>query len=207
MTEKRPGRSREPKDILLASNFSIAQYQRAVRDRDSECLVRFVERRFLERYIKPISGRGRHGFSIMAICCLMIESLISFRRGWSATEENGDKVFGDFFSTHEPFNGLASVANQFYGHVRNGLLHQAETTGGWRIRRDREPLFDPETKTIEADRFRDAVEAALRKYCDELRGNSWDSNIWKNFRRKVDAICRNAGATYNKPERDSKVQR
>ena len=194
MTEKPLGRSPDPEDILLASNFSVAEYRRAVRDRDAEALVRFVERRFLERYIRPVSGAGRHGFSIIAICCLMIESLISFRRGWSASEEKGDKVFQAFFGTHEQFNGLALVADRFYGHVRNGLLHQAETTGGWRIRRDGEPLFDPETKTIEADRFRDAVEAALRKYCDELRGHNWDSNIWKNFRRKVDAICRNAGA-------------
>ena len=66
----------------------------------------------------------------------MIESLISFRRGWSASEEKGGKVFEAFFGTHEQFNGLALVANRFYGHVRNGLLHQAETTGGWRIRRD-----------------------------------------------------------------------
>lgn len=205
MTEKRVGRSRDPEDILLASGFSVAQYRCAVRDTDVERLVQFVEGRFLERYIKPVSGDGRHGFSIMAICCLMIESLISFRRGWSATQENGDKVFGEFFSTHEPFNGLALVANRFYGHVRNGLLHQAETTGGWRIRRDGGPLFDPETKTIEADRFRDAVEAALRKYCDELRGNTWDSNIWRNFRRKVDAICRNASAADQKPEHGSKV--
>jgi hypothetical protein len=129
----------------------------------------------------------------MAICCLTIESLISFRRGWSATEGKGDRVFKEFFSMHASFDQLALVASQFYGHVRNGLLHQAETTGGWRIRRDRGPIFDPKTKTIEADRFRDAVEAALRQYCDELRAGDWEDNIWRNFRRKMDAICRHAG--------------
>jgi hypothetical protein len=191
---KRADRSHDPEDILLATDFSVAQYRRAVKDKNAKRLVSFVENRFLERYIKPVSGESRHGFAIIAICCLMIESLVSFRRGWNSSEENGDKVFADFFRTHEPFNGLAPVANRFYGHVRNGLLHQAETTGGWRIRRDGGPLFDPESKTIEADRFRDAVEEALRKYCDELRDNTWDSDVWKGFRRKVDAICRNAGA-------------
>lgn len=194
MTEKRMNRSRDAADVMLATEFSVSRYQRAVADKDVKALASFVERRFMERYIKPISGAERHGFSIMSICCLMIESLVSFRRGWSATEENGDKVFAYFFGMHEEFKALEPLAKRFYGHVRNGLLHQAETTGGWRIRRDREPLFEAGTKTIEADHFRDGVEAALRKYCGELREQDWESVLWRNFRRKMDAICRNAGA-------------
>lgn len=161
MNKKRRLRSQDPSDVLLATGFSVAHYRRAVEQKDVKALVSFVERRFLERYIKPVSGADRHGFSIMAICCLMIESLISFRRGWSATEENGDQVFAAFFGMHDEFGDLEPVADRFYGHVRCGLLHQAETTGGWRIRRDSGLLFDAGTKTVEADHFRDGVEAAL----------------------------------------------
>jgi hypothetical protein len=195
MTEpRRAERGRDLEDVLLATNFSVAHYRGAVADKDKKKIAGFVERRFRERYIRPVSGYGRHGFAIMAICCLMIESLISFRRGWSASEEKGDRVFAEFFRTNDPFKPLEAVAKHFYGHVRNGLLHQAETTGNWRIRRNGGRLFDQETKTIEADRFRDAVDDALRSYCMELRTEDWESSIWISLRRKLDSICRNAGA-------------
>lgn len=130
----------------------------------------------------------------MAVSCLMIESLIAFRNGWNTTQEDGRNVFGQFFRTYDEFAPLVPFAASFNRHVRNGLLHQAETTGGWRIRRDRSKLFDPHTKTIEADRFRAALGRALSAYRDELGASPWDSRLWNNFRAKVDAICRNAGA-------------
>lgn len=186
--------ARRPEEVLLASGFTIAHYRNAVAAGDRAALADFLYRRFSERYIEPTGGPHRHGFTIMAVSCLMIESLIAFRSGWNTTQEDGRNVFGQFFRTYGEFAPLVPFAASFNRHVRNGLLHQAETTGGWRIRRDRSKLFEPATKTIEADRFRSALGRALALYRDELRGSEWDSIRWLNFRNKVDAICRNAAA-------------
>jgi len=186
--------ARRPDEVLLASGFTIAHYRKAVAAGDRAVLAGFLYRRFSERYIEPTGGAHRHGFTIMAVSCLRIESLIAFRNGWNTTQEDGRNVFGQFFRTYDEFAPLVPFGASFNRHVRNGLLHQAETTGGWRIRRDRSKLFDPHTKTIEADRFRSALGRALSAYRDELGASAWDARLWNNFRTKVDAICRNAGA-------------
>src|SRR5258706_4007343 len=184
---------REATKVLLASNFSIDDYYESVRDADRQRLANFVERRYLERYIRPISGPQRHGFAIMAICCLMIESLVSFRNGWRKTIVDGHEAFEQFFNSDAVFGELAPLSAEFYGHVRNAIFHQAETTGGWRIRRDEHrPLFESANRTIQADKFRDAVERSLLKYCGELRVNDWNSPIWENLITKVDSICKKA---------------
>lgn len=185
--------ARRPGDVLLASGFTVTHYRRAVVASDRAVLAAFVHRRFSERYVEPTGGVHRHGFTIMAVSCLMIESLVAFRNGWNTTQEDGRNVFGQFFRTYSEFAPLVPFAASFNRHVRNGLLHQAETTGGWRIRRDRSALFDPASKTIEADKFRSALGRALSTYRDELSASPWDSPLWSNFRDKVDAICRNAG--------------
>jgi len=49
-----------------------------------------VRLRFAERYLDPIlDSPKRHGFAMMAICCLMVEALESFRNGWSKTSDKG----------------------------------------------------------------------------------------------------------------------
>jgi hypothetical protein len=69
---------------------------------------------------------------MMAVSCLMIEALECFRQGWIDTKERGKgaQAFRLFFDTAEPLKEFRGYAPAFYTHVRCGILHQAETTGG-----------------------------------------------------------------------------
>lgn len=46
-------------------------------------LATFIKERLHERYIDPITGNEQtNGFAIMALSCLLMETLESFYRGW-----------------------------------------------------------------------------------------------------------------------------
>jgi hypothetical protein len=185
-------------DVLLSSSVTIAKYRQFGAGKNRERIADFIMERFTERYIRPLRGdpTKKHGFCTMAICCLMIEALESFWQGWPDTKEKGKsrEAFNSFFqrcSEQELELGIFSkLAEDFYQGVRCGILHQAETTKGWRIRREG-PLFDPHTKTINATRFHNELEKALRLYCDILKQSDWDSEVWQNLRRKMEVVIKN----------------
>jgi hypothetical protein len=182
-----------PSDIELASGFTVRNYEEA-RDRnppDRETIADAISRRFTERYITPVSVASRHGFTMMAVSCLMIEALESFRQGWETSDRRSKKAFRFFFDASEPFKDFRVHAQAFYINVRCGILHQAETTGGWRIRRDKNgPLFDSTTLTINADLFLSALKQILGGFCAALKTAAWDSPEWKKVRDKMNAIVR-----------------
>src|SRR2546425_10919926 len=70
--------------VELASGFTVGDYVGAVDARNRDVIAEGIHRRFTERYLEPVSDppAKRHGFTMMAIACLMIEALESFRRGW-----------------------------------------------------------------------------------------------------------------------------
>ncbi|MGQ9480005.1 hypothetical protein, partial [Chloroflexus sp.] len=161
-------------DTKLSSSVTIAQYRELEARKDRKEIAKFVQDRFSERYIKPLHGSSKdskHGFCTMAICCLMIEALESFWHGWSDTKGKSRKAFHHFFVRCSKQNlaleVFSPIAEDFYKGVRCGILHQAETTNGWRIRR-KGLLFDPATKTINATRFHVQLGQALQIYCDTL---------------------------------------
>ena len=77
--------------VELATGFTVGDYLDAVAldPPDRAKIADGIHRRFLERYLDPVSepSKKRHGFTIMAVACLMIEALESFRRGWPDTSQ------------------------------------------------------------------------------------------------------------------------
>jgi len=74
--------------------------------------------------------RGHNlSFSIMALNCLLIETLQQFYEGNDTTPGGNEVAFKRFFDRsphfHRYFNG--TISNQFYSNVRCGILHQAQT--------------------------------------------------------------------------------
>ncbi len=176
-------------EILLSSSVTVAQYRQFETDENREKIADFIMERFTERYITPLRGNRdrKHGFCTMAICCLMIEALESFWRGWDHSNGKSESAFCFFFDRSSNLSVFRGYASDFYKHVRCGILHQAETTNGWRVRRDG-PLLDLATKTINATKFHDEMESCLLKYTDTLKASDRNSAIWKNLRKKMKAI-------------------
>ena len=178
----------------LSSSWTARRYLEAKKkaqdgDKDAkDGIVSFVQQRFGERYLEPLKNvpnKHKNGFAIMAVCCLFIEMLQSFREGWPDTSNRGrsELAFCKFITHRDSrLAVLSGYASDFYKHVRCGILHQGETTGGWKVHRSGRRLFDPKGPTLNASRFLVAMELALRDYCDDLRQAEWDSVIWKNLR-------------------------
>ena len=99
-------------------------------------------------------------------------------------------AFCQFIECEQGFRLLKGYQYDFYKHVRCGILHQAETTGGLRIRRDKGgQLFDAKTKTLNANALITALEESLHDYCERLKTAPWESPIWQNATAKLDAIA------------------
>ncbi len=132
----------------------------------------------------------------MAMACLLIEALESFAQGWENTRARGrsEEAFRLFFQRFPAFSDFVPLAADFYRGVRCGLLHQAETTDGWHIRRIGK-LYDGRTKTINASKFLSEIENALAIYCSQLETSGWDSEVWQRLRKKMDSLCQTSPAT------------
>ncbi len=179
-----------PQLVRLSSSYTVTQYLALVDAKDVNSIATFVVERFEDRYIKAIDlePSRKNGFTMMAICCLMIEALESFQRGWPNSKAKSDLAFCSFFSRWAPFSTFSPVAHEFYVHVRCGILHQAETTGGWRILRSGALRADT---TINATKFMTALRSVLHSYGALLRNGQWESPIWVAFRKKMEAVCAN----------------
>lgn len=178
----------------LATAFTVEDYRRLEKEQNKQEIIRFIHKRFKERYITPLRGdrSEKHGFCTMAICCLMIETLESFRHGWGDTRGKSKKAFDEFFKWCKENKLELGVFDpkDFYKGVRCGILHQGETTNGWRIRR-KGPLYDPSAKIINATAFHNELENALKRYLSALEESDWESKIWQNLRRKMKHVIAN----------------
>jgi hypothetical protein len=177
----------------LSHGITVEGYRQLEAAKDRDKIAGFIQQRFVERYFDPIStAKLKNGFCTMAICCLMVEALESFWQGLPDTNRKSKEVFKSFFERSTKFAPLDVKYNCFHKNVRCGILHQAETTGGWRItRRESAPLFDSATLTINATKFHKAMRGALDEYCNALKQQCWDASIWKKCTKKMDAICAN----------------
>lgn len=176
-------------------DITIEDYYGLIKEKNKPKIAEMVYYRFFDRYIQPFSYPERkykdnykHGFAMMASCCLMIEALESFYQGLESTKrKKGEDIFKSFFTRHKSkFNFNTSF---FYNNVRCGILHQAETTGGILISRDGK-LYDEKTKSINATLFMQTLKKILEEYKAELEQSEWDSEIWDNLRTKMRHIIR-----------------
>lgn len=173
---------------------------------------RYQERFFapIRRLLDSPDQFDGYGFAIMALCSLLIESIQCFRYGLPTTHDteyrnslsafsptgiyqitqaehrNGKQAFEDFFSrdTHKTLFPKVD-GGVFYSAIRNGLLHQAQTKQGWRIRTDKPELWNPTDRVLNRTKFAKSLEAAFAKYIEELKAASWEDDIWLKARRKI----------------------
>jgi len=181
---------------------TIKNYKNMLEQKNKEKIADFIYNRLYSRYIKPFEYQDekkdnrktyqihyKNGFSMMASYCLLIETLQSFKNGWGDSDRKSGQAFKEFFKDNEDFSTLKNKGKEIYSHVRCGILHQGETTGGWKIRRDGDEL--EKDKTINAVMFGKALEKALEDYRGKLQTEEWDSEIWDNFRTKMRKIIQN----------------
>jgi hypothetical protein len=179
--------------VLLTSTHTIDAYKDMVKRMAADEIADFVAQRFTERYLEPARPTCScgSGFTTVATCCLLVEALESFYSGWPDTSGKSQLAFCQFFQRFPRFTPIYGHSPAFYRHIRCGILHQAETTGGWLIRRTG-TMFDPAAKTLDPNLFHQALVDCLNDYCSTLRTSDWHhSEVWQNFRDKMKSICDN----------------
>lgn len=187
-----PGAARGPEHTLLAKILTVAQY-RAMKDADDRVgLGKFMVARFDERYFQPaLAVSAAHGFTQMAVSCLVIEALQCFFEGLPDSKTKSKAVFQRFFARPTGLEVFGQGApHWFFEQVRCGILHQAEVVGGWRILR-RGPLLDDQARTINAKRFIVQLQETVAEQAAQM---AVDDGLWKNFCDKMDAVCENCEA-------------
>jgi hypothetical protein len=184
--------------------------------KDKKNLANFIYDRFYGRYLKPFDYPNENyiknyksGFALMASCCLLIETYVSFtEKEFRSTKDKSGKTFGHFFTTENRFSNLATggrkadgtiankkdggIPNDFYQNVRCGILHNAETQNGWTITRENNVIyFDSKTKVINATKFANRLKAVLTNYKKILLKSDFDKDdIWNNFKNRLDDLIK-----------------
>ena len=176
--------------------ITIKQYNDFLDKQDRDSIADMIYFRLHSRYIKPFLFNNmqfkkeyKNGFSIMANCCLLIETFQSFKNGWGDSTGKSGQAFREFFETDKNFVELKSKGKIIYENIRCGILHQGETTNGWKIARNKKLLV--EEKTIDSVIFLKRLEKSLDDYRLTLKDAKWDSETWDNARTKMRKIISN----------------
>ncbi len=164
-------------------------------EEDWQKAVDVFEDRIYGRYLVPISlmqGYEFAGFAIMALDCLLIETLQQFKEGLSESQSS-EKAFITFL-TEGSFKTYfdKDTAKIFYKQIRCGILHQAETKESSLIEISG-PLvkYSDDKKGLVINRclFHKQLVVQFETYVSQLRDSS-NRELRMKFKKKMDFICR-----------------
>lgn len=165
-----------------------------------------LETRYFQaiRKLQDIKKDKGEGFAIVALHCSLIEFLASTAEGKTYKYQrngrpslgqfeysNSGDIFITFLENHEPFKAMFSnqgTARDFYTSVRCGLLHEARTKNGWRIKvkQSATQAIDTDAKIVYRNKMQDAFDQFVAWYEKAL---SSDGTLQKAFIRKFDSLC------------------
>ncbi len=171
---------------------------------DWDRAVDIFKKRITSRYLEPVdllikkdNDRSpidrRYGFAIVAIDCLLIETLQSFREGLTDSKGKSKDMFINFLTQRESFRDdfKKDDAERFYYDIRCGVLHQAEIMHDsllWSVGSVKGKDFNG-TPYFNRTKIHELIRKEVDLYCEELRNIS-KSIIRKNFRTKMNSIAR-----------------
>ena len=178
---------------LTKSGITIDDYLVMLDNNEKTDIAELIETRLIERYIAPFEMKSpnKSGFSMMAIACLLIETIDSFREGVDDTRGETRDSFRRFFLKESIFSDFKERSDDFYFNVRCGLLHQGETKKGWRINRKNDlPML--QGKSINANLFISNLKKVIQNYALELKNSDMHgSKLWENALKKMEFIIKN----------------
>lgn len=159
--------------------------------------VEIIKDRITGRYIKQIDllseDINSNGFTIMALNCLLIETLYQFKKGIDQTPSGRNKKsYSDFLVQEFPdvFKSII-IAESFYTNIRCGILHSAQTKNESMLSEREEPPVDFVGNTLVVSVK--GMSILLKKYFENylkklLEPNN--KNLRNNFIKKMSFVCR-----------------
>lgn len=168
---------------------SPATWKRAI-----EVIQGRIQTRFLSCADK-LQDTPYAGFAILALDCLLIETLQAFRRGRHAENASESReAYRTFLTSSVRFKNffLGSTADDFYRNVRNGLLHDGETRRGWLVRAgEKYELVQRQPNRfviVNGEKFHQALAGEIQSYLRDL-AHPLERSLRKNLVRTMNDLC------------------
>lgn len=170
---------------------------------DWELAIKILDKRLTERYIEPVeillnaengkeANDKKFGFTILAVDCLLVETLQSFYEGITDSSRISARLFKNFLQQRASFKAYFSSDSDvkcFYENYRCGILHQAQTFKNakiWTVGKLYYRLGDD--FIINRNAFHEALKMEKDIYIDIL-GSKKDKILLDNFKKKMDFIA------------------
>ena len=154
-----------------------------------------IRGRFL-KIIESIENYTYAGFAVLALDCLLIETLQQFLEGVYQTPRGKGREYFVRFLTETSFRKFfdKQKAEMFYEQIRCGILHQAEVKESSRVFiREGIPLVslteDGKGLIVNRKLFHEQLVKEFENYLRRLR-NPANKDLRNKFKRKMDYICR-----------------
>jgi len=207
--------------------WTVTDWQEAKTRKDWPRMIQIFKDRMEFRYFGAINAMiaadqhqptRRYGFAILALDCLLLETLHQFYKGFKESRGNGHPVvgtkreitrrgsIGQFFceflmqssfvfkSFFEAEPGAAII---FYQDIRCGILHSGETQKATLIRvhkyiEDQNKLFEmigeEEGIILYRDTFQRLLDQEFAEYCTKLKDEN-QKELRRKFVKKMGYIC------------------
>jgi hypothetical protein len=189
-------------NLSISPQYRISNWVNARNTHDWAEMVNIFHARIQGRFLKPIQLIAKDkeigefsGFSIIAIDCLVIETLNQFYNGIDQTTGVHRVAFWNFFKKSKYFKSSFSqkIAFVFYSHYRCGILHQAQTKSKSVVRIDQDEMIQTISKRVydglivDRLKFHSALENEISEYKQKLING--DTILRANFITKMNLIC------------------
>ena len=115
-------------ELKLTINSDIQSWEKAV-----EILKDRIYGRYLNQIALLSADINANGFTIMALNCLLIETLYQFKAGKNQSQRNKEEYLKFLKSEFPTEFDTYEKAKRFYENIRCGILHSAQTKGNSRL--------------------------------------------------------------------------
>ena len=164
----------------------IAIFERRIRGRFTDAVDFLIS----DDKPRPPTER-RWGFAVLAIDCLLVETIEAFRQGLTNTKGKSKDLSVKFLTERPAFKGFFTqdIATRFYYEFRCGMAHNAQVFGNglvWSVG----ALLSVDNGRITVNRtaFHQALLAELKTYLGELSSGT-DVSLRSNFKTKMDFVA------------------
>jgi hypothetical protein len=176
-------------DLDKAENWpaAISIFESRIRGRFTDAIE------FLIADDEPrLATERQRGFAVLALDCLLVETLQAFRQGLTDTRGKSKELCVQFLTERtafKPFFTSAAIAIRFYYEFRCGLAHNAQVFGDGKVWSVGPLLALSGTQiTVNRTAFHEAFVQELEAYLAAL-GSGTDQPLRSNFRTKMDFIA------------------
>jgi hypothetical protein len=155
--------------------------------------INIVEDRINGRWLDAadrLLDEPHSGFAILAIDCIVLESLWGFMNGKGVPRRGEKQVYREILAGPS-FRLTAAQSDSFRELVRNGIMHDAETRNRWLVEKTipRDVLVRKNKNgdyVLNRTKFHSALKAAFNDWVRKIR--SGDPGLCHKMRTRMDEI-------------------